>query len=99
MKPTPRSSEEEGQRNMTDVKTPDSSPKREALLTSEETSSHIPIRPLYTPADLAAWEWNYDRDAGYPGGFPYPAAAQPPRYPAPLWTIRRNDGMASPGGA
>src|SRR5437660_516951 len=91
MKPTPRSSEEEGQRNMTDVKTPDSSPKREALLPSEETSSHIPIRPLYTPADLAAW--NYDRDAGYPGEFPYTRGVQATMYRGRLWTMRQYAGM------
>src|SRR6266404_3519429 len=93
MKPTPRSSEEEGQRNMTDVKTPDSSPKREALLPSEETSSHIPIRPLYTPADLAGWDWNYDRDAGYPGEFPYTRGVQATMYRGRLWTMRQYAGM------
>jgi methylmalonyl-CoA mutase, N-terminal domain len=78
---------------MTDVKTPDSSPKREALLPSEETSSHIPIRPLYTPADLAAWDWNYDRDAGYPGEFPYTRGVQATMYRGRLWTMRQYAGM------
>jgi methylmalonyl-CoA mutase N-terminal domain/subunit len=85
--------EEEGQRNMTDVKTPDSSPKRGALLPDEETSSHIPIRPLYTPADLAARDWNYERDAGYPGEFPYTRGVQATMYRGRLWTMRQYAGM------
>jgi methylmalonyl-CoA mutase N-terminal domain/subunit len=77
---------------MTDVKTPNSSPpKRAAHLTSEETSSHIPIRPLYTPADLAAWD--YDRDVGYPGEFPYTRGVQATMYRGRLWTMRQYAGM------
>jgi methylmalonyl-CoA mutase, N-terminal domain len=57
------------ERFMRDLKTPASVTKPEASLPGEETSSHIPIRPLYTPDDLAAWD--YDRDVGYPGEFPY----------------------------
>jgi methylmalonyl-CoA mutase N-terminal domain/subunit len=76
---------------MTDVKTPDSSSKREALLPDEETSSHIAIRPLYTPADLAAWD--YDRDVGYPGDFPYTRGVQGTMYRGRLWTMRQYAGM------
>jgi len=76
---------------MTDVKTPDSSLKRTALLPSEETSSHISIRPLYTPADLAAWD--YDRDVGYPGEFPYTRGVQATMYRGRLWTMRQYAGM------
>src|SRR5258708_2540723 len=78
---------------MTDVKTPDSSPKRGALLPDEETSSHIPIRPLYTPADLTARDWNYDRDAGYAGEFPYTRGVQATMYRGRLWTMRQYAGM------
>jgi methylmalonyl-CoA mutase, N-terminal domain len=78
---------------MTDVKTPDSSAKRAAPLPSEETSSHVPIRPLYTPADLAAWDWNYERDAGYPGEFPYTRGVQATMYRGRLWTMRQYAGM------
>src|ERR1700704_4586988 len=78
---------------MTDVKTSDSSPKREALLPSEETSSHIPIRSLYTAADLATRDWNYDRDAGYPGEFPFTRGVQATMYRGRLWTMRQYAGM------
>ena len=35
------------------------------LAVEQETSSHISVHPLYTPADLEGWE--YDRDLNYPG--------------------------------
>jgi methylmalonyl-CoA mutase N-terminal domain/subunit len=76
---------------MTDLKTSGPVTKREASLPSEETSSHIPIRPLYTPADLAAWD--YDRDVGYPGEFPYTRGVQATMYRGRLWTMRQYAGM------
>src|SRR6266403_2036355 len=82
-----------GRQNMTDLKTSESATKRVALLPSEETSSHIPVRPLYTPADLAGWDWNYDRDAGYPGEFPYTRGVQATMYRGRLWTMRQYAGM------
>jgi methylmalonyl-CoA mutase, N-terminal domain len=78
---------------MTDLKTSESATKRGALLPDEETSSHIPIRPLYTPADLTARDWNYDRDAGYPGEFPYTRGVQATMYRGRLWTMRQYAGM------
>src|ERR1700674_1285538 len=81
-------------RIMTDLKTSEAATKRGALLPDEETSSHIPIRPLYTPADLTARDWNYDRDAGYPGEFPYTRGVQATMYRGRLWTMRQYAGMA-----
>src|SRR5258708_5985398 len=80
-------------RIMTDLKTSESATKRAALLPDEETSSHIPIRPLYTLADLTAPDWNYDRDAGYPGEFPYTRGVQATMYRGRLWTMRQYAGM------
>ena len=77
--------------NMTELKAPESATQRAPLLLSEETSSHIPISPLYTPADLAAWD--YDRDAGYPGEFPYTRGVQATMYRGRLWTMRQYAGM------
>jgi methylmalonyl-CoA mutase N-terminal domain/subunit len=76
---------------MTDLKTPESRSKREASLPGEETSSHIPVRPLYAPTDLAAWD--YDRDVGYPGEFPYTRGVQATMYRGRLWTMRQYAGM------
>jgi methylmalonyl-CoA mutase N-terminal domain/subunit len=77
--------------NMTELKAPQSATQLASLLSSEETSSHIPIRPFYTPADLAAWD--YQRDAGYPGEFPYTRGVQATMYRGRLWTMRQYAGM------
>ncbi|HZQ69946.1 MAG TPA: methylmalonyl-CoA mutase family protein [Terriglobales bacterium] len=60
---------------------------------SEEqlTSSHIPVRPLYTPADLEGWD--YDRQVGYPGEYPYTRGVQATMYRGRLWTMRQYAGM------
>ncbi len=76
---------------MTELKTPESATKREANLPVQETSSNIPVRPLYTPAELATWD--YDRDVGYPGQFPYTRGVQATMYRGRLWTMRQYAGM------
>ena len=76
---------------MTQLKTPEPASKREASLPVQETSSHIPVRPLYTPEDLAARD--YDRDVGYPGEFPYTRGVQATMYRGRLWTMRQYAGM------
>ncbi len=76
---------------MTVLKTAEPAVKREGGLPGPETSSHIPVRPLYSPADLAAWD--YDRDVGYPGEFPYTRGVQATMYRGRLWTMRQYAGM------
>jgi methylmalonyl-CoA mutase, N-terminal domain len=56
-----------------------------------ETSSHIEVRPLYTPADLAGWD--YDAQVGYPGEYPYTRGVQATMYRGRLWTMRQYAGM------
>src|SRR5919198_4968500 len=56
-----------------------------------QTTSKIDVRPLYTPAELQ--HWDYDRDAGYPGEFPYTRGVQPTMYRGRLWTMRQYAGM------
>src|SRR6202140_3653179 len=56
-----------------------------------ETDSHIAVRPLYTPADLEAWD--YDRQVGYPGEYPFTRGVQPTMYRGRLWTMRQYAGM------
>ena len=76
---------------MTELKTAESATKREARLPMQETSSHIAVQPLYTPTDLAAWDYN--RDLGYPGEFPYTRGVQATMYRGRLWTMRQYAGM------
>ena len=61
------------------------------LAEQQETSSHVSIKPLYTPADLEGWD--YDRELGYPGQFPYTRGVQASMYRGRLWTMRQYAGM------
>ena len=72
-------------------KAPDRSAEPENHCADPETSSHIPIRQVYTPADLK--DWNYDRQLGYPGEFPFARGVQPTMYRGRLWTMRQYAGM------
>jgi methylmalonyl-CoA mutase, N-terminal domain len=56
-----------------------------------ETTSHIEVHPLYTPADLEGFD--YDGDLGYPGQFPYTRGVQATMYRGRLWTMRQYAGM------
>jgi methylmalonyl-CoA mutase N-terminal domain/subunit len=76
---------------MTQLKTVEAPPKAASSQPVQETSSHIAVRPLYTPEDLAAWD--YDRDVGYPGQFPYTRGVQATMYRGRLWTMRQYAGM------
>src|SRR5215813_8162282 len=57
----------------------------------QETSSHIVVRPLYTPADLERWD--HDQELGYPGEFPFTRGVQTTMYRGRLWTMRQYAGM------
>src|SRR5450755_1593914 len=59
--------------------------------TEIETSSHIPVNPLYTPADLEGR--NEDAAIGYPGEYPYTRGVQATMYRGRLWTMRQYAGM------
>src|SRR5258705_5425687 len=62
-----------------------------ARVSDQKTSSEIPVQPLYTPADLT--DWDYDRELGYPGEFPYTRGVQATMYRGRLWTMRQYAGM------
>jgi len=53
--------------------------------------AHVPVSPLYTPADLA--QWDFDRDLGFPGQFPFTRGVQATMYRGRLWTMRQYAGM------
>src|SRR5580704_17802286 len=56
-----------------------------------QTDSHIPVQPLYTPADLESWD--YDRQVGYPGDYPFTRGVQPTMFRGRLWTMRQYAGF------
>jgi len=56
-----------------------------------ETSSHILVNPLYTPADLKGAD--YENEVGYPGEYPFTRGVQATMYRGRLWTMRQYAGM------
>ena len=59
------------------------------------TTSSVPINRLYGPSDIPQ-DWNYFKDVGYPGEFPYTRGVQQTMYRGRLWTMRQFAGF---GGA
>ena len=59
------------------------------------TISGVPIRRLYTPADLPE-NWDYEQDLGYPGRPPYTRGIHATGYRGKLFTMRQFSGFASP---
>ncbi len=58
------------------------------------TVSGHPIRRLYTPADLA--DFDYTRDLGFPGLSPFTRGVYPSMYRGRLWTMRMFAGHGTP---
>src|SRR5579872_4108969 len=51
----------------------------------------VEFHPLYIPANLEGWD--YDREVGYPGEFPFTRGVQATMYRGRLWTMRQYAGM------
>ena len=58
-----------------------------------ETLSGLPVKPLYTPADLS--EFDHLRDLGSPGQYPFTRGIQPDMYRGRYWTMRQYAGFGS----
>src|SRR5262250_1018120 len=59
------------------------------------TISNVPVRRLYTPADLPG-DWNEETYLGFPGQPPYTRGIHATGYRGKLWTMRMFSGFASP---
>ena len=59
------------------------------------TISGVPIRRLYTQADLPE-DWNYEKYLNYPGQAPFTRGIHASGYRGRLWTMRQFSGFASP---
>ena len=57
------------------------------------TSSDLPLRDLYTPADTAGLD--EERDLGRPGTFPFTRGVQATMYRGRLWTMRQYAGFST----
>ncbi|MBI4366241.1 MAG: methylmalonyl-CoA mutase, partial [Deltaproteobacteria bacterium] len=58
------------------------------------TISSMPIEPLYTPRDVR--DFDYDRDLGLPGAYPFTRGVYPTMYRGRLWTMRQFSGFGTP---
>jgi methylmalonyl-CoA mutase N-terminal domain/subunit len=64
-------------------------PERDGLFT---TISGLENEPLYTPDNA---EFDYERDLGYPGVYPYTRGVYPSMYRGRLWTMRQFAGFGT----
>ncbi len=58
-----------------------------------QTDSGIGLDPLYTPEDLAGFD--YAAKSGYPGEYPFTRGVQPNMYRGRFWTMRQYSGYAT----
>jgi methylmalonyl-CoA mutase N-terminal domain/subunit len=58
-----------------------------------ETASGVAIDTVYTPEDLV--DFDYTRDLGYPGEYPFTRGVQPNMYRGRIWTIRQYAGFGT----
>ena len=65
--------------------------KTEIIAADPQTASHIRVRRVYEPADLEGWD--YDRQVGYPGDYPFTRGVQSTMYRGRLWTMRQYAGF------
>ncbi len=60
----------------------------------EFTTSSLPAKGLYTPADIK--DHDYLKDAGFPGQYPFTRGIQPNMYRGRFWTMRQYAGYGTP---
>ncbi len=72
------------------AKTIERAPERQPAF---ETTSRIPVEPLYTPEDLDGF--NPLQDLGFPGEYPFTRGIQPTMYRGRFWTFRQYAGFGT----
>jgi len=58
--------------------------------------SGISVKPVYGPEDLEAVGFDYQKDLGMPGGFPFTRSLHPQGYRSRAWTTRQYTGFGTP---
>lgn len=58
--------------------------------------SGIKVKPVYTPADLERIGFEYEKDLGDPGGFPFTRSIHPQGFRSRNWTTRQYTGFGTP---
>ena len=54
-----------------------------------------PVKTLYTPLDLEAVGFDYAKDLGFPGEYPFTRGSEPNGYRSDLWTMMQVSGFGS----
>jgi methylmalonyl-CoA mutase N-terminal domain/subunit len=67
----------------------------ERLPRFETQALHWPVERLATPADLEAIGFDYLRDVGFPGEYPYTRGTEPNGYRSRLWTMTQVTGFGT----
>jgi methylmalonyl-CoA mutase N-terminal domain/subunit len=58
--------------------------------------SGIRVKPVYTPQDLEAAGFDYEKDLGDPGQYPFTRSLHPQGYRSRAWTTRQYTGFGTP---
>ncbi|MGM0426153.1 MAG: acyl-CoA mutase large subunit family protein [Thermodesulfobacteriota bacterium] len=58
--------------------------------------SGINVKPVYTPDDLKSIGFDYEKDLGNPGEFPFTRSLHPQGYRSRNWTTRQYTGFGTP---
>ena len=58
--------------------------------------SGISVKPVYTPQDLEAAGFDYEKDLGDPGQYPFTRSLHPEGYRSRAWTTRQYTGFGTP---
>ena len=59
------------------------------------TESGMEQDTVYSPEDLSVSGFDYDKDLGHPGEYPYTRGIQPNMYRGRIWTMRQYSGYAT----
>ena len=59
------------------------------------TDFGLDIKPVYTPADLEGQDFDFERDLGFPGSFPFTRGNTPTMYREEPWRIAQYAGFAT----
>jgi methylmalonyl-CoA mutase N-terminal domain/subunit len=65
-------------------------------ITDVEYQSGIKVKPMYSPDDLEAVGFDYDKDLGDPGEYPFTRSLHPHGYRSRAWTTRQYTGFGTP---
>ena len=61
-----------------------------------QTDIGLDINPVYTPLDLSELDFDYEKDLGLPGQFPFTRGIDPTMYRGSPWIIRAYSGFGEP---